>query len=101
MATINKKLLNRLAELARIELIAEESERILQDLKKILKHFEELKNVDTEKVKPMTGGTSLRNVFREDEIDFGKRSDGVNAEGRIMDSFPEVERGYLKVPKVL
>ncbi|MEK7115212.1 MAG: Asp-tRNA(Asn)/Glu-tRNA(Gln) amidotransferase subunit GatC [Patescibacteria group bacterium] len=100
MATISKKLLEHLAELARIELTADESKKLLKDLKKILKHFEELKELDTTKTAPMTGGTLLRNIFREDEVDFGQKSEMTNIEGRIIDSFPEVEKGFLKVPKV-
>ncbi len=101
MAIISRKSLEHLAELARIELTPEESKKLLKDLKKILKHFEELKELNTDKVEPMTGGTLLRNVFREDEVDFGKKSEMTNIEGRIIDSFPEVEKGFLKVPKVL
>jgi|SRR3989344_1170839 len=100
MAIISKKSLEHLAELARIELTTEESKKILKDLKKILDHFEELKELNTDKVEPMTGGTLLRNVFREDEVDFGQKSEMTNIEGRIIDSFPEVEKGFLKVPKV-
>lgn len=100
MATISKKSLEHLAELARIELTTEELKNFLKDLKKILKHFEELKELDIKNVEPMTGGTLLRNVFREDEVDFGKKSEMTNIEGRIIDSFPKVEKGFLKVPKV-
>lgn len=102
MATpINKKTLDHLAELARIELTPEESKKYLKDLKNILDYFAELKEVDTSKVVPLTGGTDLQNIFREDAVDFGKRSGEVNVEGRIIDAFPETEKGYLKVPKVL
>lgn len=100
MATIDKKSLQHLAELARLELTETESKKLLKDLKDILKHFEELKTVNTDKISPMTGGTALRNVFREDEVDFNKRSESVNVDGRIIEAFPEAEKGYLKVPKV-
>lgn len=100
MAIINKKTLDHLAELARIKLTPEESKKYLKDLKNILDHFTELKEVNTEKVKPLTGGTDLQNVFREDAVDFGQRAEMVNIEGRIIDAFPETEKGYLKVPKV-
>lgn len=101
MAVINKQLLQHLAGLARIELTAAESKRFLKDLEKILGHFEELMTLDTKKVEPVAGGTSLQNVFREDTVDFAHRSDAVSHEGRIMGAFPEEEKGYLKVPKVL
>ena len=100
MVIINKKILEHLAELSRIELTSEESKKYLKDLKKIIDYFEELKEVNTERVTPLTGGTELKNIFREDVVDFGQRSENINSEGRIIDAFPKVERGYLKVPKV-
>ncbi|MEK7180732.1 MAG: Asp-tRNA(Asn)/Glu-tRNA(Gln) amidotransferase subunit GatC [Patescibacteria group bacterium] len=91
---INKKLLKHLAELARIELNSREEERLSKDLQEILSHFEELQQLDTSEVKPMTGGTSLKNIFREDEERQNKYA-GAGAE-----VFPEKEGGFLKVPPV-
>ncbi len=91
---IDKKTMEHLAGLARIELNAQEEERLLQDLKKILEHFDELKNVDTSKVPPMSGGTELKNVFRDDsECENTNRGEGA-------DQFPETHDGYLKIPPV-
>lgn len=101
MAVINKKTLDHLAELARLELTPEEIKKLLKDLKKILDYFQELNELDTTGVAPLAGGTALQNVFRIDEVDFEKRSAGVNHEGRIIDAFPAIDKGYLKVPKVL
>ena len=83
------------ARLARIKLTPAESKKIDKDLEDILDHFKELEQVDTGKVKPMTGGTSLVNVFREDEAG----SDNHKVEGGV-DQFPESKDGYLKAPKV-
>lgn len=91
---INKKLLKHLAELARLELTPKEEDRLMKDLQDILSHFEELQKLDTAEVKPMTGGTSLKNIFREDE----KRPNKYAGVGTEM--FPEKEGGFLKVPPV-
>jgi len=91
---ISKKDLENLAELARIELKENEEKKLLRDLESILKHFDELKEVDTEKVKPMIGGTNLENVFRSDESLNCLSSDGATKQ------FPEEARGFLKVPPV-
>ncbi len=91
---INKKSLERLAELARIELNPQEEEKMLKDLQAILNYFEELKAVPTDNVEPMTGGTNLRSVVRLDET--GRTSDT----GRGAESFPDTKNGYLKVPPV-
>lgn len=83
------------AQLARIKLTEAEKDKFAKELKDILGYVEELKTVDTKDVLPMTGGTSLRSVFRKDEYD-SKRED--NGKGR--GSFPEEKDGFLKVPKV-
>ena len=91
---INKKVLEHLAELARIELSEEEKEKLSSDLVKILGHFEELQKLDLSSVEPMAGGTMNRNEFREDdERESTERGSGVEA-------FPEKQGGFLKIPPV-
>jgi aspartyl-tRNA(Asn)/glutamyl-tRNA(Gln) amidotransferase subunit C len=115
-STIGKRELEHLAKLARIELDPREEEKLLRDLGAILEYFNELQKLDTSAVAPMTGGTDLRNVFREDgasdenAIDSprsGDERDGGDTTGREntnqgagVDAFPESKDGYLKVPPV-
>ncbi len=82
------------AKLARIELKDEEKEKFSKDLNKVLDYFRELQEVDTEGVLPMTGGTFLYNVFREDKVV------GHDEAGKGAKQFPEREQEFLKVPKV-
>jgi len=80
------------ADLARIKLTDEEQVKYQKDLEEILGHVDELTKVETDEVEPMTGGTELRNVFREDlpiEKDV------------FAPTFSEESNGYLKVPKIL
>ncbi len=93
-APIDKKTLEHLAELARIKLSPHEEEKLLKDLGAILGHFESLKELDTTNVAPLTGGTTLINVFRDD----GEREN--TSQGAGTESFPEKQDGYLKVPPV-
>lgn len=93
MTPINKDNIEYLAGLARIELKDAEKEKLLGDLTNILNHFEELKEVDTKNVEPMTGGTLLTNIERKDEIDTERLGKGKSG-------FPETKKGYLKVPPV-
>lgn len=95
MSVINKKTLEHLAALARIELHEREEEKLLKDLEKILAHFEELKELDTENVVPMAGGTELKSVVRED----GGTAQSLPADAAV-DAFPEKEGRYLKIPPV-
>jgi len=83
------------ARLARIKLTEAEKKKFERELKDILGYVKELKNTDTKDAVPVTGGTSLRSVFREDILD-KKRGDSGKGRG----SFPEVKDGLLKVPKV-
>ena len=83
------------AKLARIELTDKEKKKFSKDLANILDHFKELQGVDTDNVEPMTGGTDLRNVFREEvPEDFKSNSE-------LTKVFPEEEDGFLRVPKIL
>ncbi len=82
------------AKLARIKLTGEEEKRFSEDLGEILDHFKQLQEVDTSEVQPMTGGTALRNVFREDE----PRESRLNRTG--VEQFPEAKDDFLSVPKV-
>ncbi len=91
---ISKEELRHLAELARIELDPREEEKLQKDLGNILAYFKDLQKLDTRDVAPMTGGTNLRNVFREDtERENTDRGAGT-------DAFPDKENGFLKVPPV-
>lgn len=94
MAEIGKRELKHLADLARIELHEREEEKLVKDLEKILAHFQELKEVNTDGVEPLTGGTMLKNATRTDGE--GKPLPG----DRAVEAFPETEKGFLKVPAV-
>lgn len=94
---ITKKTLEYLAELARIQISGKE-EKLLKDLQKILAYFDELKEVDTENVEPMAGGTIEMNVFREDEQATSDKRQGKME--NLIEAFPEKENGFLKVPAV-
>lgn len=103
MAEINKKSLEHIANLARLELSEKESEKFLTDLGKILGHFEELQEVNTDNIQPMTGGTELKNMFRED----GETKSSLNPD-LVVEAFPEKDgsassphgKHWLKVPAV-
>lgn len=98
---INKTLIKQIGDLSRLKLTTREEEKFVKELQKIVGYVEEIKEVDTSQVQPMTGGHSLKNAFRDDEINFSEKAQSTNESGLVIDSFPEEERGYLKVPKIL
>jgi aspartyl-tRNA(Asn)/glutamyl-tRNA(Gln) amidotransferase subunit C len=92
---ISPEELKHLAELARIEVPAEESEKLRADLDRIVGYVAELQNVDTESVSPVTGGTTEVNVMRGDDSNLTQLQ-GDSAR----EAFPEKKDGYLAVPPV-
>ncbi len=96
MAEITKALIKKLAKLARLELSSAETEKFTTDLGNILAHVHELESVDTKNVAPMTGGTMLKNVMRDDVAEAVQPKEQKN----IIDAFPDTQGGYLKTPAV-
>jgi len=95
MAEIDKKLLEHLAELARLELDTSKEEKMVSDLESVLGHFKELEEVNTENIVPRAGGTDNKNVMRDDdEVKAPLEGD------KAREALPEKERGFLKVPPV-
>ncbi|MDD5430646.1 MAG: Asp-tRNA(Asn)/Glu-tRNA(Gln) amidotransferase subunit GatC [Candidatus Pacebacteria bacterium] len=94
MSEINKQELEHLAELARLELPEKQEKKFVEDLGKILDHFKELQEINTDNVEPMIGGTELKNVSREDI------AGGTDDTGKGAGDFPDSKDGYLKVPPV-
>jgi aspartyl-tRNA(Asn)/glutamyl-tRNA(Gln) amidotransferase subunit C len=91
---LTKKDLEKLADLSRMKIEEGEEEKLLRDLGGVLTHFEELKELSTDDVLPMNGGTSSLNVWRNDEATGALDGEVAKRE------FPEVKDGYLKVPAV-
>jgi len=98
MAEINKKLLEHLADLSRLELTEDEETKFLGDLEKILNHCRDIKEVNTDGILPMTGGTRLKNIFRID-TDQDLAAEIIEREN-VKRAFPETEGDFLKVPPV-
>lgn len=92
---ISKEEVKHLASLARIELTNEEAAELQHDLGKILDHFEELKEVNTDTVAPLAGGSLLVNQFRNDEDSTNRIQNDA-----AVKAFPDAASGFLKVPPV-
>lgn len=86
--------IEHLAKLARISLTGEEKKRFHGELEKILDHFKELEKLNTEGVKPMTGGTELKGVVREDFTPYQNENE------LLAGAFPDKKDGYLRVPGI-
>lgn len=56
------------AQLARLGLSAEETERLREQLSSILQHVEVLQQLDTDRIPPTAQVNNLTNVLREDRV---------------------------------
>ncbi len=91
---ITEEEIRHLGTLARINIADHDIARLARDLSAIVAHVDELQNADTAGVSPATGGTKLKNIFREDT----ERNNTLKQKG--VETFPEVQNGLLKVPPV-
>ena len=93
---LNPGQIEHIANLARIKVTDEEKVKLEHELSEILSFIETLNRVDTEHITPVTGGTTLMNESKEDEL--SKAFEG--SEELILGQIPEKERGYIKVKSV-
>jgi len=83
----------KLAELAKIELKEEEKARVLKDMEGILEYVKVVEQVEVPDVEVEY---NLKNVWREDEI-----KPSVFSNDLIIKQFPDAQEGFLKVKKIL
>ena len=64
--TVDRKLLEHVADVARLKLTEEEIKKFLPQLKEALEFFLQLEEVDTSNVKPSFQPVELKNAMRDD-----------------------------------
>ncbi len=84
-----------IAALARIRVAEEELDHLAGELSTILTWVEQLNEVDTAEVEPMTSVVAVTLPRREDEVTDGGRRDDVLANA------PAAAHGFFTVPKVV
>ena len=92
---IQKKEVEAVGLLARIELSEDEKELFGQQLSSILSYIEKLKELDTSQVEPTTHVLPLHNVFREDKV-----LPSLSPEQALANA-PEAMDGFYRVPKII
>jgi aspartyl-tRNA(Asn)/glutamyl-tRNA(Gln) amidotransferase subunit C len=92
---IDKETLRKIAHLARLDIKPEDEEGMIKDLTEILDWVEQLNEVDTEGVEPLTNMTHEINMLREDAV--GEHLD----HGRALKNAPKKDEDYFRVPKVI
>lgn len=92
---LDKATVARVAELCRIKLPEAELEPMTAELNNILGWVEQLNELDTEDVAPMTRVVEIRLAMRDDVV-----SDGACAD-KVLANAPASAQGLFAVPKVI
>ncbi|HNW71570.1 MAG TPA: Asp-tRNA(Asn)/Glu-tRNA(Gln) amidotransferase subunit GatC [Candidatus Paceibacterota bacterium] len=83
----------KLAELAKIELSKEEKENLLSDMEGILNYVKQIQEVKVEDIRPEYNN---RNIWREDKLESRDFSSEL-----INKQFPDSKDDFVKVKKIL
>ena len=92
---LDKATVAQIAALARIRLSEAELDPLVNELSRILTWMEQLNEVDTSGVAPMTSVAAAGLPMREDEVTEDGRRD------EILANAPRTARGFFVVPKVI
>lgn len=93
--SLDKATVRRIATLARIEVPEADLEPLAGELSGILGWIEQLQEVDTSAVAPMTGGTDAKLPWRADVVTDGGIADAITANA------PDGQGAFFTVPKVV
>jgi aspartyl-tRNA(Asn)/glutamyl-tRNA(Gln) amidotransferase subunit C len=93
--SVDKNTVKRVARLARIALPEERLEPMAKELNAILAWVEQLNEVDTSAVEPMTSVIKMSLKMREDVVTDGKVA------GAVVQNAAGAEDNYFAVPKVV
>ena len=92
---IDAETVRKVARLARIAETLDGMEPLASELSGILNWIEQLNEVDTEGVEPMTTAIAMPLPMREDEV-----TDGGDP-ARVLANAPKTKDGFFVVPKVV
>ncbi len=93
--SVNAEQVRHVARLARLALGEEEIGRMVPELNNILKWVEQLEEVDTSGVEPLTAVIENKLRLRDDVVDDG------NCRDDILKNAPDAQHGFFAVPKVI
>ena len=93
---IDNELVDRLAELSKLEFDEQAKESIKKDLQKILNLVQKLEEVNVDGVEPLIYMTDEKNVLRKDVV-----KDMAVTKEEALQNAPQRDSDYFKVPKVI
>lgn len=93
--SIDKSTVEKVAKLARIKTTEAENDKFAGELNGIMNWIEQLNDVNTNGVDPLTSVVDMELFKREDSVTDGGYTKDVTANA------PETQEGYFVVPKVV
>jgi len=93
--SVSPEQVRHIAKLARIAMSDEELDRLVPELNNILGWVEQLGEVDTNGVEPLTAVIDQKLRLRDDVV-----TDG-NIRDEVLANAPEAQHGFFAVPKVI
>ena len=99
-AKVTEKEVERVAELANLELEPEESGRMVHDLNAILDYVAQLNELDTAGVTPLAQVSELEGAGGAGALRADTRVPSLDRSA-VMAQAPETDQAFFKVPKVI
>ncbi|MDQ3985610.1 MAG: Asp-tRNA(Asn)/Glu-tRNA(Gln) amidotransferase subunit GatC [Actinomycetota bacterium] len=93
--SIDRKAVDHVARLARLDLSEAERDKMSAELAHILEHAEKIQSLDLDGVEPTAHAVELKNVLRDDEV-----HPSLLPEDALKNA-PEVEDGRFRVPRIV
>ena len=98
--SIDRATVAKIASLARIKMSDEELDRMAPELSQIIDWVEQLGEVDTSDVEPMTAVIPNTLRLREDAVNADPKTGGDRRDD-VLANAPAAEHGFYGVPKVI
>lgn len=95
MERVTREDVAHVANLAHLAVPEEELERLQRELNRILEHFAELQELNTDDVEPMSHAVPMDNVFREDQ-----RQDSMPLDA-VLQNAPDRAEEFFRVPRIV
>ncbi|WP_100622706.1 Asp-tRNA(Asn)/Glu-tRNA(Gln) amidotransferase subunit GatC [Candidatus Coxiella mudrowiae] len=95
MSTLNKSDIDKIANLAKLNISESENQLLGQNLNEILKLVDKMNQIDTSHIKPLAHSSSETQPFREDIVTES------NQRTLFQKNAPQVETGLYMVPVVI
>jgi aspartyl-tRNA(Asn)/glutamyl-tRNA(Gln) amidotransferase subunit C len=92
---ISREEVEKVAQLARMELTPAEADKFTGQLDQILQYFEKLGQLDTKDIEPTRHAIEITNAFRDDLVKPGYDSD------TALKNAPDRDGPFFKVPKII